>query len=380
MSITIGFDAKRAVANMTGLGNYSRFVIESLAERRPDIHLRLYTPKMYENSRLHHINHLPNVVYSLPSGGMARGSVWRSWSITKQLRLDGVTLYHGLSNELPLNIATSGIKTVLTMHDVIYRRLPQCYKPIDRKIYDFKYGRSCRVADRIIAVSQRTKDDIVELYNVDPDRIDVVYQGCDSEFRRMRTGIEKRETAHRLQLPDRFLLQVGTVERRKNLELTVHALALLPEDVHLVVVGRDNHGYKSYCSHIAEQIGVAGRIVWLDSLDFADLPTLGQMAEVICYPSRYEGFGIPVLEGLESRRPVVAATGSCLEEAGGEAAYYVDPDDVRGMAAVLTDLLRDGAPDGRIEAGLRHAARFSNDNVADGILATYARLFPALAQ
>ncbi|MDE5876609.1 MAG: glycosyltransferase family 4 protein [Muribaculaceae bacterium] len=380
MSITIGFDAKRAVANMTGLGNYSRFVIEALAERRPDIHLRLYTPRMHENARLHHINILPNVVYGFPTGNFSRGSLWRSWGITKQLKLDGVTLYHGLSNELPLNIASSGIRTVLTMHDVIYRRLPECYNPVDRKIYDFKYGRSCRIADRIIAVSQRTKDDVTELYGVDPDRIDVVYQGCDAAFRRMRTDIEKRETAHRLKLPDRFLLQVGTVERRKNLELTIRALSLLPEDVHLVIVGHDNNGYKAYCTHLAEQLRVVERIVWLEALDFVDLPTLGQMAEVICYPSRYEGFGIPVLEGLESRRPVVAATGSCLEEAGGEAAYYVDPNDVRGMAIVLNQLLRDGVPEGRIEAGLRHAARFSNDNVADGILATYARLFPSLIE
>lgn len=378
MQLTVGFDAKRAVANMTGLGNYSRLVIESLADARPDMSLRLYTPAMRQNPRLHRINGMPNAVFATPGRAPLGGSVWRTWGMTGQLRRDGVTLFHGLSNELPLNIAKAGIPSVVTMHDVIYRRLPECYKPADRIMYDWKYGTSCRNADRIIAVSQRTKDDVAELYGIDPDRIDVVYQGCDPQFKNVCTDAVRAELSQRLNLPPRFILQVGTVERRKNLELTIRALSALPADISLVVVGRDHHGYMDRCRRLAESLGVAGRITWLQGLAFTDLPALYQSAEVICYPSRYEGFGIPVLEGLESRRPVVAATGSCLEEAGGEAAYYIGPDDTEGMTARLDTLLRHGAPQRRLDVGKAYAARFSNANVASGILATYARLIPSL--
>lgn len=158
----------------------------------------------------------------LPQG--FKGALWRSFGIANNLSADKVDVFHGLSNELPLNIRKSGVPSVLTMHDVIYRTMPECYKRIDRLMYDFKYGRSCMNADRIIAVSERTKEDVVRFYGVDPDRIDVIYQGCDESFRRLWGADEISALRSRLRLPERYILQVGTIERRKNLELTVRAL------------------------------------------------------------------------------------------------------------------------------------------------------------
>lgn len=370
----VGFDGKRAVSNMTGLGNYSRLVIEKLAERNPADRFLVYTPRLSDNPRLAPLRSLHNVEFRLPAPQGFKGSLWRTFGITNNLRPDGVDVYHGLSNELPLNIAKSGVPAVLTMHDVIYRTMPGCYKPIDRRIYDFKYGRSCRAADRIIAVSECTKRDITRFYGVDPDRIDVIYQGCDESFKRIWSQEELAELRARLGLPAKYVLQVGTIERRKNLELTVRALQSLPMDVALVVVGRDHHGYKKEIDRIARELGVTERIHFYAGLDFKDLPGVNQAAEVIAYPSRYEGFGIPVIEGLESRRPVVAATGSCLEEAGGPDTLYVDPDSPRDMAAALIACLRGGRDiDEMTAAGKAYAARFDTRNMASQIMDTYAK-------
>ena len=358
---------------MTGLGNYSRLVIERVAMENPADRLFVYTPSLRDNPRLETVRGFHNVEFRLPPPQGFKGALWRSFGIANNLSADKVDVFHGLSNELPLNIRKSGVPSVLTMHDVIYRTMPECYKRIDRLMYDFKYGRSCMNADRIIAVSERTKEDVVRFYGVDPDRIDVIYQGCDASFRRLWGADEISALRSRLRLPERYILQVGTIERRKNLELTVRALPSLPMDISLVVVGRDHHGYRQTVDRIARELGVTGRIHYYSGLDFKDLPGVNQAAEVIAYPSRYEGFGIPVVEGLESMRPVVAATGSCLEEAGGPESLYVDPDSPRDMAAALIAALRGGREiEEMTKAGKEYAARFDKRRMASDIKETYA--------
>lgn len=378
----VGFDGKRAMSNMTGLGNYSRLVIEALAKEYTDSKFFVYTPSVRENPRMKKLlDRYGNVELRLPQKSFPGGSLWRTFGITGDIKKDCLTIYHGLSNELPLNIRKSGVPSVLTMHDVIYRRCPDCYSFADRMMYDFKYGSSCRNASRIIAVSERTKQDVVELYGIDPDKIDVVYQGCDDSFKKDIDSQELSRIRPVLGLPDKYILQVGTIEKRKNLELTVRALSALPQDVSLVVVGKDRNGYKEFTRRIAEELGVAGRIIYRHDITFKDLPAVTRMAEVIVYPSRYEGFGIPVIEGLESRRPVVAATGSCLEEAGGDAAVYVDPDNVRQLAEALNLMLRGGSEvDERIERGLRYASRFDNSKMAENIMSVYEKTLGNMAR
>lgn len=402
----IGFDGKRAVNNMTGLGNYSRLVIEEMGKRcrhlrnlasdntddsedrspafamhagrrsdaAPDWSLLVYTPKMRRNPRLEAIRRLDNVEFRFPPAMGFKGALWRSFGLSNSLQADGVNIFHGLSNELPLNIRSAGVPSVVTVHDLIYRRLPSCYTLPDRVIYDFKYSRACRNADRIIAVSECTKRDIVDLYKIDPDKIDVIYQGCDDIFRADYSKADLADARRRLGLPDRFIVQVGTVEARKNLELTLRALSALPADVCIVVVGRDHHGYKPRMLRLVEELGIARRVLWLEGVDFRDLPLIYRLADVACYPSRYEGFGIPIIESLESGTPVVAATGSCLEEAGGRGALYVSPDSPHEMRDAIRQLLSD--PDLRqatAHEGRAHVRRFDNSRMADNIMETYCK-------
>lgn len=369
----IGFDGKRALRNMTGLGNYSRLVVESLAETYPQLQLTLYSPRDGESERLQKIRELANVNIRLPRKGEAPlgGSLWRTQGMTRLFKTDEVDLFHGLSNELPLNIRKSGIPSVVTMHDVIYRRMPECYNLTDRIIYDFKYGRACRNATRIIAVSERTKRDVMEFYGIRGEKIDIVYQGCDDIFRERLSNVQIAGIKKKYDIRTPYIIQVGSIEKRKNAMVSVQALSRLPQEYSLLLVGRKT-AYLEKVTGEAARLGVSERVQVLDSVVFKDLPALYQGAEAAVYPSRYEGFGIPVLEALNSRIPCIAAKGSCLEEAGGDSGIYIDPDDPRALADALTLVINEKTVRTTlIEEGLRHAARFSNADIPARLMSVY---------
>src|SRR5581483_8496685 len=171
----IGYDAKRAFLNRTGLGNYSRWLIQSLALYHPQNHYYLYTPKLKPGNNID----FPSVVRTILPKSKLFTSWWRSSGIVQDLLRDKIDLYHGLSHELPAGIGKTGIKSVVTVHDLIFMRFPQYFSWINRVIYGAKLKYACQAADKIIAISDRTKQDIIELIGISPDKIEVVYQGCD---------------------------------------------------------------------------------------------------------------------------------------------------------------------------------------------------------
>ena len=371
----IGFDAKRIVQNFTGLGNYSRYVVEGMARFAPQTQCVLYAPERRESRRLSLFEQAcPRAQMITATGGLR--SLWRVWGVTRRLQSDGIDLFHGLSNELPLNIHRArGVKSVVTIHDLIFLRYPECYKPIDRLIYTYKFRRACRVADSIIAVSECTKRDIVKFFGIPENKITVIYQGCDPSFRSILTAEERTAVTSKLNLPKRYILNVGSIEERKNVMLAVEALPMITDsEVALLIVGRHTP-YALSVMQRARALGVEKRVVMRHDIAFAELPAVYQGAEAFVYPSRFEGFGIPILEALCSQVPVVAATGSCLEEAGGEGSLYVDADDSQALAKCLNNILgNEHLRREMVEKGLHHAAGFSAETQTRQLIDLYQQI------
>lgn len=366
----IGYEAKRAFFNMTGLGNYSRSLIKAMASSYPRNEYFLYTQKIIPGNRVDFIKRHKQISVTTPRSARFTW-LWRSKFVITDLKAAGVQIYHGLSHELPIGINTSGIKSVVTIHDLIFKRFPQYFGLVSRKIYMAKIKYACKHADKIIAISERTKLDLVELLNIDKKRIEVVYQDCDEIFKVEQSAIKKGEVKLKYNLPKKFILSIGTIEERKNVFLLVKALKLLPNDTRLVIIGKDTNYAKKIKQYVS-RTQLSGRVLFIPNASFADLPAIYQLAEIFVYPSRYEGFGIPVLEALVSGIPVVAATGSCLEEAGGPDSLYVDPDDETDLAEKLRLLLTNKElQKSMVEKGKIYAQKFEGKKLANQLMTIY---------
>ena len=269
----IGLDAKRIVRNGTGLGSYGRNLANALAAIAPDdLQLRLYAPDAGRDDLRCQVAEGDHLSYVYPRHAWCK-SLWRSHGIVSDLRRDGVDLFHGLSGELPIGIHASGIRSVVTIHDLIFMRHPEYYHWADVQIYAWKFRRTIAEADRIIAISECTKRDIMYYGHVPQERIEVIYQSCSTHFKTRESEARLQDIHACYLLPGRYIIHVGTVERRKNILLAVKALAHIDSDVSLVIVGRQTP-YADKVKAYAEAHGLAKRVRWLTGVPNADLPSL----------------------------------------------------------------------------------------------------------
>ena len=372
----IGFDAKRIVRNGTGLGSYGRTLVNDLAQRQ-DLALRLYAPDKGRDDLRSQIVERPNVSFCYPhfsSSIHLPSSWWRMKGVVTDLQRDGVQLYHGLSGELPIGIRKSGIRSVVTIHDLIFLRHPEFYNWVDTKIYAWKFRQTLREADHVIAISECTKRDILYYGDIDEQKISIVYQSFAPRFSVEVSEEQRTQVRSAYQLPQRYILNVGSIEARKNILQAVQALPLLPDDVALVMVGRHTPYTDQVLQYVREH-HLEERVRVLHGVPDEHLPMLYALAESFVYPSVYEGFGIPIIEAISCGLPVVACSGSCLEEAGGPDSLYVQPANVEAMAAAIRlTLVGAEGRELRIENSKKYIRRFSGCNVADQVAEIYSAL------
>ena len=371
----IGFDAKRFFNNFTGLGNYSRFVIGALSEYASENAYFLYSPKTRNHPELNTILERKNITVVTPPQGyriFGLGSLWRTWGISKESSVKALQVFHGLSQELPVNLPAT-VKKVVTVHDLIFIRYPKLYKPLDVSIYKAKVGAACHQADKILATSIQTKQDIIEFLKIDPAKIEVVYQGCHPNFKKKFSLEQIQEVKARFALPQHYILNVGTIEARKNVLLLIKALALLPAEsrMPIVIIGRPTE-YKKKILEEVQRLGLDKWVIFLHDVPFMDLPAIYQGADLFVYPSLFEGFGIPIVEALESSVPVISGTGSCLSEAGGPGSIYVNPHNVEELAEQVNKVLSDEILQKQmINIGKKYIEQFEAEVIAEKLIAVY---------
>lgn len=361
----IGFDAKRLFFNHTGLGVYSRLLLEGMMSHAPEHDYLLYA-RSPEKSQWFH----PFSNYSIHS---SKKPFWRSWGIVQDINQDQCDIYHGLSHEIPLNSKKLKCKTVVTIHDTIFKVNPELYSPIDRWIYDRKWKYSCRNADLIVAVSQHTRDDIIEFYQADPERITVIPPPVD--FNAEISAAKLQEVQSSFDLPTGFLLFVSSITERKNLAGLLEALHMIPSDERppLVIVGTGNQ--ESLLKQYVIDHELSKDVYWVGHVDNTELPAFYHLASALVYPSFYEGFGLPIVEALLCKTPVITSKTSSMPEAAGPGALLIDPHDSQMISESIIQLMSSPILQSQLaERGYEHATQFSRDKIAEKMLEAYQGL------
>ncbi len=364
----IGFDAKRLFHNFTGLGNYSRTLVANLKQYYPETRISLFTPKGKRLPRTE--AYFDPKKYQLYEGG---GSAWRTWSVYKDINKYRPDIFHGLSHQIPFSSANLECKTVVTMHDLIHRIRPKDFPSLDRMIYERKCKYACTNADRIIAISESTKRDIIKFYKTPEDKIDVVYQSCDPQFSKAVTQSDIDEAHELFSLPELYFLYVGSLVPRKNLLRIVEAMNDMSEEdrIPLLVIGSG----RKYMGRVVRYIQKHNLDQWVDFLGdvpFRLFPAIYHEAQGLVYPSLYEGFGLPIIEALSVGVPVMTANSSSLPEAGGDVAKYVDPCSIDEIKSAMLQMRSEGrGTEECVAARKAYVTKFAPEITASELMKVY---------
>ncbi len=370
--VRVCLDVSAAVHRRAGLGRYAHELIAALVAQSAHDYIAFYHQRG-QAQLLPPIDRLPRLTTALNV---------RPWRLRTALAhfaglgmdglFPGVDVFHATEHLLP---RLRRIRSVFTLHDLIFHFDPDSHKPLNIAFLKTMMPRFLRAAEAIIAVSECSKRDAVRIYGVPPEKIRVIYEGVDPRFKPNSNAHSSAAIREKYRLPERFILHVGTIEPRKNLPLMFEALtAPQTRDVSLVIAGKTGWLTEPIFARV-NALGVHDRVRFTGYIPDEDLPDLLSAATVLVMPSRYEGFGLPVLEAMACGTPVIAANTSSLPEVGGEAALYAPPDDPRSWADLIDRVMSDAMLHASMrEKGLRQAAKFRWDIAARETAEVYSFL------
>ncbi len=373
---TLYLDISAGVNVQAGLGRYCRSLTTAML---PYLH---EPPTLFYNrikGRTQPIPGLENCPESSVGIGYKpwRMAVWMGQLTRLSFKrlVPGATLFHAMEHLL---LPLRGVPTVLTVHDLIFKLFPEHHKRLNHLFLNNAMPLFVRRADAIITISEASKHDLIEHYQVLPDKITVIYEAAAPNFT-APTQQDIERVRRQYQLPEQFLLVVGTIEPRKNYSRLLDALMRLRDkhkDLKLVVVGSKGWLFEDFFQRI-EELHAEDYVIFPGYVPDADLPAVYGAATIAVMASVYEGFGLPVLEAMACGTPVVSSNAASLPELGGDVARYFDPLNVDEMTATLDTVLNDESLRHTMgKHGPSRAATFSWDRAARETIAVYNQLAP----
>lgn len=317
----IGFDSKRFFHNQTGLGNYSREVIYSLCEYYSENEYLLFDTKGNESIDLHCAQLIRPSIWN---------PFWRSIGIGHSAVKHKIDLFHGLSNEIPMDIP-SNIPSICTIHDVIFRQFPNQYKPVDRYIYHKKTSTALQRCDKIIVPSNYTKKCVLDYYNVDESKFKVIYQSINPKY--LNHNWEPN-------FDQPYIVYHSSFNHRKNHINLLKSFANLDnKEIKLVLIGEGSE--KQNIVKNTEKLGISKRVEFFGYLNLDELIIKLKKSIGFVYPSKFEGFGIPLAEVASMGIPIIASNIPVFREIMGEEIGYFDPDDLDSITQAIYKLVNE---------------------------------------
>jgi len=371
----ISYDGKRAFHNFRGLGHFSRTLIKGMIKYYPDNEYSAFTPVLKDERAIRWKNETPELKVIEPENIVSKSlsTLWRSVFLSGLIRKINPDIYHGLSHELPPGISSLRGKSIVTIHDLLFLRFPEFFPYIDRAVYKKKFSYSCSHADKVLAICNQTKKDLIELLGVPQEKIEVVYQSCDPIFYTKLSNDEKKELQKKLQLPDKYILSVGALEPNKNILnlLKAYIKGEFKKTHSLVIVGKGKK-YKKILEEVISQHSIQSNVFFYEDVAQEHLPGVYSNADLFVFPSFFEGFGRPIVEALFSGVPVITSKGSCFPEAGGEKTIYVDPHSPLELEAAMKSVLTSShLREEMIEHGKNYCQKFHLKNTSKNLMEVY---------
>ena len=374
----VAIDGKRYYLNSSGLGRYSRSLIDQLISigDEENLEIILYRPKGKVKFEPKSKSHLTEITADYFFPGHIGNAIWRFTKLPSLINNSGYDLFHGPSHVLPGKLKCP---SVVTMLDLIFIRYPNYFKAWDRNYYRISFKKSAQLADHIISISEATKADLINFFGIKEDKISVIYPGFDAVFSKLQQQ-KLDEIKIKFKLPRDYILYVGNIEPRKNILKLAQAFNSLQEssyidkDVHLLIVGQMGWYYKEIIDGI-DSLSSRDKIKLVGPVYGEDLAGFYQLASIMAYPSMFEGFGYPVLEAMRLGTPVLTSNISSMPEAGGNAAHYVNPESLDEIKDGLCKLLNDKTYREMLAVkGTRHAAGFNTMRMTQETLEVYRKL------
>jgi glycosyltransferase involved in cell wall biosynthesis len=359
----IGFDAKRFFHNDSGLGNYSRDLIRILSTYYAKNEYVLFATKKSQKGK--EILNQPNLSFQKLKNTIAS----RQLQMGFQAQNEGCDFFHGLSGELPLQWNHINIKKIVTIHDVIFMRFPHFYSFFDKTIHFLKFRNAANQADLVLAISEQTKKDIIHYLKIPEQKIQVIYQSCHESFLLPLSFTLSQQVKIKFQLPEKFILNVGTIEERKNVFSVVKAIK--GTEIPLVIVGKKTNYYNKIRLFIEEN-QMQNQVIFLENVSMEELSIVYKLASIFVYPSLFEGFGIPIIEALYSKTPVITSNLGCFPEAGGGDSVYINPFSVEDIKEKIIFLWENEKTQQEIASkSFRFAQKFNDETIATQLIAAY---------
>jgi glycosyltransferase involved in cell wall biosynthesis len=303
---------------------------------------------------------------------------WNFWALPSYLRKNPVDVYH--TQYITPFFVSQKIKIVTTLHDISFNFFPQFIKLADLFFLKMLIPRSLRRAEKIIAVSKFTRDEIIKYYKISPEKVEWVYNAVADDFQERNISSEELERIRKkYQLPKRFVLYLGTMQPRKNLSLLVEAFGKAKEKIpglKLVLAGgKSAYNFDKGIGKAIHKFSLSEDVIFPGYVPEEEKTAFFKLAEAFCFPSFYEGFGIPILEAFASGTPVIASKIPVHQEIAGDAALFFDVSSSSELAEKIATICADeGLRNVLIGKGRVQARKFSWKETAEKTLAIYEKL------